>query len=74
MKSPLLHRKDRQAERNRTMIFPLTGLLIGAVFGAFRAKQRGGKPADMMQWGVAFAVMFGLLGLFVLIIIERSYT
>ncbi|WP_296425061.1 hypothetical protein [Yoonia sp.] len=56
------------------MIYPLTGILIGAIFGAFRAKMRGGKFADMLQWGAAFAVIFGLIGLFVLIFIERSYT
>lgn len=56
------------------MIFPLAGLLFGALFGAFRAKMRGGKLADLLQWGAAFAVIFGLVGLFVLIFIERSYT
>ncbi len=55
------------------MIYPLCGLLFGALFGAFRAKARGGKLQDLLQWGAAFAVMFGLIGLFVLIFIERSY-
>jgi hypothetical protein len=55
------------------MIYPLAGLLFGALFGAFRAKLRGGKLQDLVQWGLAFAIMFGLLGLFVLIFIERSY-
>ena len=55
------------------MIYPLTGLLIGAIVGALRARSRGGKPADMVQWGLAFAILFGLIGLFVLIFIERSY-
>ncbi|WP_159087005.1 hypothetical protein [Loktanella sp. Alg231-35] len=55
------------------MIFPLTGFVIGAILGAFRAKVRGGKPLDMLQWGAAFAILFGVIGLFVLIFIERSY-
>lgn len=55
------------------MIYPLIGMIIGAVTGAIRAKWRGGKPADMVQWGAAFAILFGLIGLFVLIFIERSY-
>lgn len=55
------------------MIYPLSGMLFGALFGAFRAKMRGGGPKDLAQWAVAFAIMFGLLGLFVLIFIERSY-
>lgn len=55
------------------MIYPLSGLLFGALFGAFRAKMRGGTIKDLLQWGIAFAIMFGLIGLFVLIFIERSY-
>lgn len=55
------------------MIFPLSGLVIGAIIGAWRAKTRGGKGKDMAQWAVVFAIIFGLIGLFTLIFIERSY-
>lgn len=54
------------------MIFPLSGMLIGAITGAVRAKMRGGKPLDMLQWGAAFAILFGIIGLFVLIFVDRS--
>lgn len=54
------------------MIFPLSGLVIGAIFGALRAKARGGKGKDMMQWGAAFAILFGLIGMFILIFLQRS--
>ena len=55
------------------MIYPLSGLIIGAIIGAIRAKMRGGKLSDLLQWGAAFAILFGLIGLFILIFIERSY-
>ena len=55
------------------MISPLAGLLFGAMFGAFRARARGGKTLDMLQWAAVMAIMFGIIGLFVLIFIERSY-
>lgn len=55
------------------MIYPLAGLFIGALTGAFRAKRRGGTIKDLLQWGMVFAIIFGLVGLFVLIFIERSY-
>lgn len=55
------------------MIYPLAGLFFGALLGAFRAKQRGGKIKDLLQWAAAFAILFGLIGLFTLIFIERSY-
>ncbi|SHG65915.1 hypothetical protein SAMN05444003_0363 [Cognatiyoonia sediminum] len=56
------------------MIYPLAGLLIGAIVGAVRAKMRGGKVLDMLQWGAVFAMIFGLIGLFALVFIERSLT
>lgn len=55
------------------MIFPLAGLLLGAIFGAFRAKRRGGKTFDLLQWAGVYAMLFGLIGLFVMIYIDRSY-
>lgn len=54
------------------MIFPLTGLVFGAILGAFQAKRKGGKRADMIQWALVFAMIFGVIGLFVLIFVDRS--
>ena len=54
------------------MIFPLAGMVFGAILGAFRAKSRGGTRLDMLQWGAVFAILFGIVGLFVLIILQRS--
>ena len=55
------------------MIYPLAGILIGAITGALRAKMRGGKMLDILQWAAVFGIIFGLIGLFLLIFIERSY-
>ena len=54
------------------MIFPLGGIIIGALIGAIRAKRRGGTVMDMLQWGTAFAVMLGIVGLFVLVFMQRA--
>ena len=54
------------------MIFPLGGIILGALIGAVRARMRGGKALDMLQWGAAFAVILGILGLFVLVFIQRA--
>ena len=61
------------------MIYPLGGLVLGALLGAFRARQNGGTASDMLQWGAAFALaatawIGGMIGLFVLIILQRSMT
>lgn len=53
-------------------MLPLLGLLIGAIFGALRAKARGGKGKDMLQWGAVFAIIFGVIGVFILIMLQRS--
>jgi hypothetical protein len=54
------------------MIIPLTGMAIGAILGALRAKSRGGKRLDMLQWGAVFAILFGVIGIFILIILQRT--
>lgn len=56
------------------MIYPLSGLLIGAVLGALGARRRGGTGLDIAQWAAVGAMICGLVGLFVLVGIERSYT
>ena len=53
---------------------PLIGLIIGAVTGAFLAKKRGGSRLDMAQYGAAFAILFGLIGLFIAIFLARAAT
>jgi hypothetical protein len=54
------------------MIYPLGGLFFGAVLGAYRAKSQGGKPADMAQWAAVFAMIFGIIGLFIAVIMTRA--
>lgn len=56
------------------MIFPMAGMLIGAIVGALMAKMKGGKMLDLLQWAGVFAMIFGLIGLFALVFVERSYT
>lgn len=55
------------------MIYPLAGLVLGALFGAWRARARGGTRLDILQWAAVNAIIFGVIGLFVLVFIERAY-
>jgi uncharacterized protein YqgC (DUF456 family) len=41
--------------------------------GTLGARRRGGKSLDLAQWGAVGAIIGGLVGLFVLVFIERSY-
>jgi hypothetical protein len=54
------------------MILPLGGLVLGAVLGAFGAKRRGGKPADLAQWAAVWAMILGVLGLILMIVLDRT--
>lgn len=54
------------------MIFPLGGLVLGALFGFWRAKSKGGKVLDLLQWSAVFALIGTVIGLFILVAIERS--
>ena len=53
------------------MLLPLAGLLLGAILGALAARRRGGVGADLLQWGAVGAILGGLAGLFLLILISR---
>ena len=55
------------------MIYPLAGLLLGALFGSVQAKRKGGNRLDLAQWAAVGAIVGGLIGLFTLVFIERSY-
>lgn len=54
------------------MIFPVGGFVIGALIGAIRARMKGGKALDLLQWGAVHGILCALIGLFVLVFIERS--
>ena len=56
------------------MILPFGGILIGAILGVLMAKVKGGKTLDMLQWAAVLGMICGLIGLFALVFIERSYT
>ena len=52
-------------------MFVIGGLILGALSGGVTARKRGGKPADMAQWAAAWAILFGLVGLFVTLMLDR---
>ena len=47
------------------------GLVIGALGGGLRAKSRGGKLADIAQYAAVYGILFGLLGLFLTLYLDR---
>lgn len=49
----------------------ILGAVGGGVYGALLARARKGTRLDMAQYGAGFAIAFGLVGLFVSILIDR---
>ncbi|VAV87445.1 hypothetical protein MNBD_ALPHA07-2305 [hydrothermal vent metagenome] len=49
----------------------LFGAILGAIFGAFKARRRKGKPADIAQYAFIYAVLFALIALFITITFFR---
>ncbi len=52
-------------------MFVIGGLVLGALGGGLRAKVRGGKLADILQYAAVHAIVFGLIGLFITIYLDR---
>ncbi len=52
-------------------MFVIAGLVLGALGGGLSARRRGGKVADIAQYAVAYAILFGLLGLFLTLFLDR---
>ena len=47
-------------------------MVVGAIIGAWRAKRRGGKLLDMLQYAAAHAIPLMIVALFVTIFLDRS--
>jgi len=54
------------------MIFALAGAILGILFGIWRAKKAGGNALDMAQYAAVYAMLFGLVGVIVTVILVRS--
>ncbi len=50
----------------------IAGALFGGIFGGWRAKARGGKTADVLQYAAVHAMIFALVGLFATLILHRT--
>ena len=51
--------------------YVLGAFLVGAIGGGLRARSMGGKPADIAQYATVFGILFGLVGLFVTVYLDR---
>lgn len=54
------------------MVIILAGLVLGALVGAGIARRRGGRGLDQAQYAAGYAIAFGILAVFVTIVLARS--
>ncbi len=52
-------------------MFVILGALLGATTGALVARKRKGNRADILQYGVVYAMAFAVAGLFLTLMIHR---
>lgn len=52
----------------------IAGLILGAVIGALNAKRRKGTTVDILQYAFIYAMIFGMLGLFITLFVHRGIT
>ncbi len=52
-------------------MFVIAGLVLGALYGGWSARRRGGRRADIAQYATVYAIFFALIGLFVTLFLDR---
>ncbi len=50
----------------------LPAAIIGALWGGFSARKRGGNRLDIAQYAAVYGIGFGVLGLIVTVILDRT--
>lgn len=53
-------------------VLVVAALVGGAALGVWRAKRRGGRGPDMLQYAAAHAIPLMILAMFVTILLDRS--
>ena len=52
-------------------MFVIGGFLLGGIAGGLRARARGGKTADVLQYAFVHGLIFAIMGLFLTIYLDR---
>ncbi len=53
-------------------VLVVAALVLGVLVGAWRAKRRGGKAVDMLQYAAAHAIPLMILAMFITIFLDRG--
>ena len=47
------------------------GLIIGVLFGTYMARKRGGRLGDILQYAAVYAIILGLAGMLLTLMVHR---
>lgn len=53
-------------------MYLITGL-IGILYGAYNAKRRNGKTADILHYAAGYGIAFAIAGFIITLIIEKNF-
>jgi len=54
-------------------MYVIPGLVLGALLGGLTAKRRGGKALDIAQYATVYALIGGVLGVFITVAVNRIF-
>lgn len=66
----LVTSQRRQAKKEQRMVIP-AALIIGALFGWFRAHKRGLQPLDKLQYAAVHGILLTMLAILGLMILDN---
>jgi len=49
----------------------IVAVVLGAYLGVRKARQRGGERLDLLQYGVGYAIAFGLVATIATLLLDR---
>ncbi|WP_164860799.1 hypothetical protein [Parasedimentitalea marina] len=49
----------------------ISGLIIGALFGSYMARKRGGRLGDILQYAAVYGIILGLAGMLLTLMVHR---
>lgn len=52
-------------------MFVIGGLIIGALLGTYNARKRGGSLGDILQYAAVYAIILGLAGMLITLMVHR---
>lgn len=54
-------------------MYVIAGLILGALWGGFTARRRGGRTLDIAQYAAVHGLILAVLGMFLTVALNRFY-